>query len=192
MPAPDIQLALHAGDESNPASREALEEFAVSLRTELAALAEANAIEGAKEGVAEQRRRSAIAEATEREGTAEASAILARGQAEAEAVRRKADAFSEYGEAAILDLLVRVLPQVVSAASAPMGAIDKMTVISTEGASSLSRTVASNVAQGLQLGTDLTGINLAALLARLGAAGSTGGNGQLPAKPAGTVDGGTA
>ena len=139
-------------------------------RARRAALAEANAIEGAKEGEAEQRRRTAIADAIEREGTAEAAAILAKGQAEAEAMQRKAEAFAAYGEAAVLDLLVRVLPQVVEAASAPMGAIDKMTVISTDGASSLTKCVAANVAQGLQLGTDLTGIDLPALLARLGAA----------------------
>ncbi|WP_433212431.1 flotillin family protein [Dactylosporangium sp. CS-047395] len=138
-------------------------------RSRRAALAEANAIEGAKEGEAEQRRRVAIAEALEREGAAEASAILARGQAEAEAMRAKADAFATYGEAAILDLLVRVMPDVVKAASDPMGNIDRLTVISTDGASSLSKSVASNVAQGLQLGTDLTGIDVQKLLSRLGA-----------------------
>ncbi len=148
------------------------------------ALADAAAIEGAKQGEAEQRRRSAVAEAVEREGTAEASAILARGQAEAQAMQAKADAFAEYGEAAILDLLVRILPEVVKQASAPMGAIDKLTVISTDGASSLTKSVAANVAQGLQLGTDLTGIDLAALLARLGSARSAdpGPNGG-PDKP---------
>src|SRR5262249_36337028 len=93
------------------------------------------------------------------------SAIQARGQAEAEAMQAKADAFAQYGEAAILDLLVRIMPQVVQAASAPMSAIDKMTVISTDGAGSLTKTVAANLAQGLQLGTDL-----GALLARLGGA----------------------
>jgi flotillin len=160
-------------------------------RARRAALAEANAIEGAKQGEAEQKRRTAIAEATEREGTAEASAILARGQAEAEAMQRKAEAFNEYGEAAVLDLLVRVLPEVVAAASAPMSAIDKLTVISTDGASSLTKSVAANVAQGLQLGSDLTGIDLTALLARLGgSAASAGGNGAVPAPRAveGTVE----
>jgi flotillin len=132
------------------------------------ALAEANAVEGAKEGEAEQRRRTSIAEAIEREGEAEAAAILARGKAEAEAMRLKAEAFEKYGEAAVLDLLVRVMPEVVGAASEPMKAIDKLTVISTDGASSLSKSVASNVAQGLQLGSDLTGVDLAALLSKLG------------------------
>ena len=45
-----------------------------------------------------------------------------------------AEAFDRYGEAAILDLLVTVLPDVVGAASAPLSAVDKMTVISTDGA----------------------------------------------------------
>lgn len=140
-------------------------------RARRAALAEANAIEGAKEGEAEQRRRTAIADAIEREGQAEAAAILAKGQAEADAMARKAEAFAAYGEAAVLDLLVKMLPQVVEAASAPLSSVDKMTVISTDGASSLTRSVASNVAQGLQLGTDLTGIDIAGLLAKLGSGG---------------------
>ena len=45
-----------------------------------------------------------------------------------------------------------------------------MTVISTDGAASLTRSVAANVAQGLQLGRDLTGIDVAGLLRRLGGA----------------------
>jgi flotillin len=147
-------------------------------RARRAALAEANAIEGAKEGEAEQRRRTAIADAIEREGAAEASAILAKGQSEAEALRAKAQAFGQFNEAAVLDLLVRVLPQVVAAAADPMRSIDKMTIISTDGAGSLTKTVASNVAQGLQLGTDLTGIDLAGLLARLAAPEAT--NGEKP------------
>jgi flotillin len=148
-------------------------------RAQRMALAEAAAIEGAKQGEAEQRRRTAIADAVEREGAAQASATQARGHAEAEAIRArghaeaeamqaKAEAFAQYGEAAVLDLLVRMLPQVVAAASAPMSAIDKMTVISTDGASALTRSVASNVAQGLQLGSELTGIDLATLAAKLG------------------------
>jgi flotillin len=157
-------------------------------RAHRSALAEANAVEGAKEGEAEQQRRSAIAEAIEREGQAEAAAILARGQAEAEAMRLKAEAFAKYGEAAVLDLLVRVLPEVVGAASEPIKGIDKLTVISTDGASSLSKSVATNVAQGLQLGSDLTGVDLAGLLARLGE--RTRGNGAAGPVTGGPVTGG--
>ncbi len=142
------------------------------------AAAQATAEQSRLTGEGERARRAALAEATEREGTAEAAAILAKGNAEAAAMQSKADAFGVYGEAAVLDLLLRVLPQVVEAAAAPVAAIDKLTVISTDGASSLTKTVASNVAQGLQLGTDLTGIDLAQLLTRLsGMAGESAGNG---------------
>jgi flotillin len=150
-------------------------------RARRAALADANAIEGAKEGEAEQRRRTSIADAVEREGSAEAAAILAKGQAEAEAMARKAEAFAQYGEAAVLDLLVKVLPEVVEAASRPMSAIDKMTVISTDGASAITKSVAGNVAQGLQLGSDITGVDLAGLLARLGSLVEARSGGPAPA-----------
>ena len=139
-------------------------------RARRSALAEAEAIEGAKRGEAEKLRREAIADAVEREGAAEAAAILARGQAEAKSMDARAEAFGTYGEAAILDLLVKVLPEVVAAAAAPLSAVDKMTVISADGADSLGRSVAANVAQGLQLSGDLTGIDVPALLRRLGGA----------------------
>ena len=87
----------------------------------------------------------------------------------------RSDAFAKYGEAAILEMLVKVLPDVVGAAAAPLSAVEKMTVISTDGAGSLGKSVASNVAQGLQLSGDLTGIDVAALLRRLG--GATGADG---------------
>ena len=43
----------------------------------------------------------------------------------------------------MLDLVVRVLPDVVREASAPLGNVDRLTVISTDGASDLTRTVAA-------------------------------------------------
>ena len=79
----------------------------------------------------------------------------------------RSEAFAKYGEAAILEMLVKVLPEVVGAAAAPLSAVDKMTVISADGAGALGRSVAANVAQGLQLSGDLTGIDVAALLRRL-------------------------
>jgi len=141
------------------------------------AAAQASAEQSRLTGEGERARRAALAEALEREGAAEGAAILAKGNAEAAAMQSKADAFGAYGEAAVLDLLLRVLPELVGAASAPVGAIDKLTVISTDGASSLTKTVASNVAQGLQLGSDLTGVDLTQLLARLAGVAQERGDG---------------
>jgi len=150
------------------AARSAAVLAADAQRQATIAAAQAKAEQAKLTGEGERSHRAAVAEAVELEGHAEAAAILARGQAEAEAMLRKAESFAQYGEAAVLDLVVRVMPKVVAAASRPIGEIDKLTVISTDGATALTRAVADNVAQGLQLGTDLTGVNLSKLLASLG------------------------
>ena len=154
-------------------------------RARRSALADAEAIEGAKKGEAEKLRRQAIAEAVEREGAADASAILARGTAEAEAMDQRSQAFSTYGEAAVLDLLVKVLPDIVNAAAAPLAAVDKITMITSDGSTGgLAKSVASNVAQGLQLTNDLTGVDLAAMLSRLGGSSAAATADEAPvAKP---------
>lgn len=130
------------------------------------ALAEAEAIEGAKTGEAERARRSAIAEAVRLEGEAEASATLARGNAEAEAMQQRAEAFSHYNEAAVLELFVKVLPEVARELAAPMAAIDSLTVLSTDGAGALPRQVTENLAQTLQMLKGATGVDLQQMIQR--------------------------
>jgi len=147
-------------------------------RARRSALAEAEEIEGQRRGAAERARREAIAVAIQREGEAEAAAILARGEAEATARRRNAEAFREYGDAAVLELLTQVLPQVVRAAAEPLSGVDKLTILSADGAAALPRSVAGTVAQGLQLGSDLTGVDLQDLFRRL--AGPAGRDGSGP------------
>lgn len=53
---------------------------------------------------------------------------------------------------------------VVAKPSEPLSAVDKMTVISTDGAGRNPRVVADNVAQGLELLRSTTGVDLAELL----------------------------
>lgn len=129
--------------------------------------AEARKTAAIRDAEAEKARREAMAEAVRVEGEAEAAAILATGQAEAEAMEKKAEAYDRYGDAAIVDLLAKALPEVVAKAAEPIGAIDKLTVISTDGATQLTKSVTNNVAQGLQLASDLTGVDLAGLFAQL-------------------------
>ncbi|MGE0796584.1 MAG: flotillin family protein [Acidimicrobiia bacterium] len=135
-------------------------------RARRSALAAAEEIEGRARGNAQLAERQSIAEAVEREGAAEASAIRAKGEAEADAMQKRADAFEQYGEAAVLEMVATMLPELVRGAAEPLSAIEHMTVISTDGASQLTRNVAGNVAQGLQLATDLTGIDIRNLLSR--------------------------
>lgn len=131
------------------------------------ALAEAEAIEGERRGQAEKARRIAEAEATRAEGDAKAAAVLAVGEAEAEAMSKRADAFAQYGEAAVVQMLVEVLPKVAKEAAAPMSAIDELTVISADGAGALPRQVNDNVMQTMQLMKSSTGIDLQQMLVSL-------------------------
>lgn len=146
------------------AARYQAEQEAEARRIAQVKEAEADAQRARLTGEGEKAHRAALAAAVRIEGEAQGAAIAARGSAEAEAMRKKADAFAQYGDAAVLQMLVEVLPQVVGKASEPLSAIDKMTVISTDGASQLSRTVADNVAQGMELLSSTTGVDLAQLL----------------------------
>ncbi|MFB7630190.1 flotillin family protein [Streptomyces sp. NPDC056149] len=129
--------------------------------------AEATAERARLTGEGEKLRRAALAEAVRLEGESEAAALAAKGAAEAEAMQKKADSFAQYGDAAVLQMLMEVLPQVVAKASEPLGAVDKMTVISTDGAGQLPRAVANNVAQGVELLNSVSGVDLAGMLKRV-------------------------
>lgn len=151
-------------------------------KTRRTALAEAEAIEGARRGDAEKARRVAEAEATRAEGEAQAAAILATGQAEAEAMERKATAFARYNEAAVLQMLVEVLPKVAREVASPMAAIDSLTVLSTDGAAALPRQVTDNLTQTMAMLKSTTGLDLGAMVQRFAA--STGPAGTPAAVPA--------
>ena len=126
--------------------------------------AEASEIEVTKSGAAEKTRREAIAAAVETEGKAQAAAIEAVGSAEAKAMDEKADSYEKYGTAAQLEMLIQVLPQVARELAAPMGNIDKLTVLSTDGASALPKAVANNMSQVLEVVQSMTGRDLTSLL----------------------------
>lgn len=87
------------------------------------------------EAEAERFRVESLAEAqanqTRLAGQADAESILARGKAEAEAKQKIADAFKEYGEAAVLSMVIEMLPQLMKEAAQPLGNIDKISVVDT-------------------------------------------------------------
>ncbi len=128
------------------------------------AAAEGKAEETRLTGEAEKARRSALADATKLEGDAQAAATLAVGQAEAAAMDKRADAFAHYNDAAVLQMLIEVLPQIAKEVAAPMSAIDNLTVLSTDGAGALPKQVVENVAQTLQMLKTATGVDLQSML----------------------------
>jgi flotillin len=151
-------------------------------------LAKAVELEGRLQGEAEKARRALIADAVRAEGEAEASAIAAMGEAEAGAMQKKADAYEQYGDAAIADLLIKALPEVVRAGAEPISAVKQMTVISTDGASAVTRNVVSNVAQGMEMASTLTGVDFQSLFNRLASkAGPADGDGDGESAPKATT-----
>lgn len=116
---------------------------AYRIRVTAIAAAEA-AVAGAN---ADRDSRIANAEATRAEGQASADAILARGTAEATATRLSAEAVAQQSEALIQLRMVEMLPQIAHELAAPMANIDNLTVISTDGASQLSKNVASGFSE---------------------------------------------
>ncbi|EIW3593204.1 hypothetical protein QCA22_004941 [Salmonella enterica] len=71
----------------------------------------------------------AQAESARAKGTAEAEVIRLRGLAEAEARERQAKAFEKFGQAAVLDIVAKMLPELAGKVAAPLGSIDKLTVM---------------------------------------------------------------
>jgi flotillin len=112
----------------------------------------------------------AHAEAQRAVGLAEATVTAAKGQAEAEAMTKKAEAFKQYGDAAIASMIVDRLPDVVTAAAAPLSKIGQMTVLSTgadsAGASKVTSDVLNVAAQSMAMVKGLTGIDLTDALKR--------------------------
>lgn len=106
----------------------------------------------------------AEAEAIRAKGEAQADATRATGLAEADAMREKAAAFKEFGSAAILDTIISTLPAIAHEFAAPMANIKELTVVSTDGASAVSKNVTKGVSELPALIQGITGVDLNALI----------------------------
>ncbi|MCU1443471.1 MAG: flotillin family protein [Cryobacterium sp.] len=111
--------------------------------------------------------RVAAADAIRAEGEAQADAIRARGAAEAEATRLSAQAVAEQSEALIQLRMIETLPQIARELAAPVGNIDQLTVISTDGASQLSKNVASGFTEVDAVLNSTMGVGIKDLLGAL-------------------------
>uniref|UniRef100_A0A4W5KXP9 Flotillin n=1 Tax=Hucho hucho TaxID=62062 RepID=A0A4W5KXP9_9TELE len=76
----------------------------------------------------------AEAESIRIKGDAEAFAVEAKGRAEAEQMAKKAEAFQQYKEGAMVDMLLEQLPLMAEEISRPLAQAQKITMISSGGA----------------------------------------------------------
>lgn len=119
------------------ADRYAVEQSAAAEKAKRLAEADAKkySIEAMAKAEAEKVRIDGLAkaEADRAKGETEAEVIRLKGLAEAEAKEKIAEAFEQYGQAAILDMIVKMLPEYARQVSAPLSNIDKITVVDTGG-----------------------------------------------------------
>ena len=126
-------------------------------------------IEAEAQANAEQKRLSGLAEAEAQraKGTAEAEVIRLRGLAEAEAKEKLAQAFEKFGEAAVLDIVVKMLPELAGKVAEPISSIDKLTVVDTghgEGAARVSNYVTSLMATAPEMLKNVSGLDIGKLV----------------------------
>ncbi|WP_251550063.1 flotillin family protein [Neobacillus muris] len=117
------------------ADRYAVEQAAAAEKAKQMADAEANKfrIEAMAKAEAERVRIDGLAkaEAQKAQGLSEAEVIRMKGLAEAEAKEKIAEAFEQFGQAAVLDMIIKMLPEYAKQVAAPLSNIDKITVVDT-------------------------------------------------------------
>ncbi len=106
------------------------------------------------------------------EGEAEASIILQKGEAEAKAMNVKAEAYQEWSQAAVVDRLVAVMPELMRALSEPLSKVDKITIVSSgndssTGAHRLTGDMMKIASQVPALFETLSGMNVSELMANV-------------------------
>ena len=97
-------------------------------------------------------------------GEAEAKAIEARGIAEAEALEKKAEAMKKYGQAAMMEMIVKALPEMAASIAKPLESIDKVTIIDgghgASGVDTMGGYVPSVLARTIETMKEVTGLDL--------------------------------
>jgi flotillin len=112
------------------------------------------------------------------EGNAEAGIVFTKGEAEAKALALRAEAYRQFNEAAVIQTVLSMLPEIVRAAAEPMGNIKDLTVLSTDGASELVRNGTRTVAEASAVVKGVTGIDIPTLIGTaMGGRGTGEGSG---------------
>lgn len=157
------------------AERYRVEQFAAADLVRRQREAEAKKYEQEKEAEAKKAQAEAAkyamvqeAEGIKAKGEAEAAAIQAKGLAEAEAMEKKADAMKQYGQAAMMEMIVQALPEMAKAIAEPLSTIDKVTIIDSgngdSGVSSMGDYVPSVLAKTIESIKETTGLDITEIM----------------------------
>ena len=97
-------------------------------------------------------------------GKAEADAIRAKGLAEAEGINAKAEAMKKYGEAAVLEMYFKALPEVVKNAAAPLENVDRITMYGDGNSSRMVGDIISSTTRVTDGLSEATGVDIRGIL----------------------------
>ena len=102
------------------------------------------------------------------EGASQAEALLARGKAEADAMRLKAEAWKQYTDAALAEMVIKALPDLARAVAEPLAKVDKIIMVGDgDGAPKITGQVAAVLAQLPPVVENLTGLKLQDLIRKV-------------------------
>lgn len=141
-------------------------------RAEGSAAADISKAKGLAEAEVIRAKAMAQAEGIKAMGLAEAETRKAVGLAEAEAMEKKALAWHSYNDAAVAQMFIDKLPEIVRAVSDPLSKTDKIVMISQGGSdgvgpAKISKEILDVVTQVPPMLEALTGVDLNSLVARI-------------------------
>ena len=101
-------------------------------------------------------------------GLAEAEAIKAKGLAEAEAMEKRAEAYKKYNNAAIVEMMIKIMPEMAGEIAKPLSQIDSINIYGTGdgsgGASQISGTMPVVMKQVFDTMSQATGVDLSEII----------------------------
>lgn len=139
----------------------------------LVAMAEGEKAKGLMVAEVARAQGAAQADADKAKGLAEAQIREAQGLAEALAMEKKAEAWRKYSEAAILQILAPILPEIARAIAEPLSRVDRITLVNAGGnadvgVSKITGEIAKVMAQVPPIVESLSGLKLEQLLEKVG------------------------
>ncbi len=115
-----------------------------------------------------QARGSAEAATIQARGSAEAATIQAKLLAEAEGMEKKAEAYAKYNNAAVIEMMVNVMPQMAAEIAKPLSTIDKVNIYGSgegnSGVGQISGSAATVMQQVFDTMTEATGVDFRDIL----------------------------
>ncbi|XP_002161517.1 flotillin-2 isoform X1 [Hydra vulgaris] len=101
-------------------------------------------------------------------GAAEAAAMEAIGKAEAERMRQKAAAYKQYGNAALMSLILEAMPKIAAEIAAPLGKTEEILIINDdEGGSKVGSELTKLIGQLPPTIQALTGVDLSKAFSKI-------------------------